>query len=122
VIMLLWSRLGQFMHDNRLRWIIGCASMPMSDGGACAASWWRCLSSRHACPDRVVTPRRPLPLERLPQHLEIEPPPLIRSWLRCGATVLGAPAWDAAFGTAAMPMLLDVQAMSQRHQLHFTRD
>lgn len=123
VIMLLWSRLGQFMQDNRLRWMMGSASVTMNDGGVYAASLWRSLMAAHAAPAGMwVTPRRPLPLERLQAHHQVEPPPLIRSYLRCGATILGAPAQDPDFGTADLPMLLDLHALSSRHQAHFLRD
>jgi putative hemolysin len=127
VIMLLWSRLGQFMRDHRLRWMFGSASVTMNDGGAYAAALWRSLIDLHAAPSSLhVRPRRPLPVERLEQRLTqpvaIEAPPLIRSYLRCGAMLLGAPACDTDFGCADLPMLLDVHEMSMRHRSRFLRD
>ncbi len=123
VIMLLWSRLGQFMHDNHLRWMIGSASVTMTDGGSYAATMWRRLMGAHAAPAALqVRPRHPLPVDRLAQSTTVEPPPLIRSYLRCGAMILGAPAWDTDFGCADMPMLLDLHEMSARHQDRFLRN
>ncbi len=120
VIMLLCSRLEQFMHDNGLRWMIGSASVTMTDGGAYAASLWQSLFVQHAAPASLrVTPRRPLPVDRLCQPVHVEPPPLIRSWLRCGAVILGAPAWNAAFDCADLPMLLDLHAMPSRQPSRF---
>ena len=75
---------------------------------------------QHAAPASLgVTPRHPLPLDRAAQGGRVEPPPLIRSWLRCGAMMLGAPAWDAGFGCADLPMLLDLHATSSRQQVRF---
>ena len=55
-----------------------------------------------------MRPRLPLPVDDLRQDLEVEPPALIKGYLKCGAKVLGAPAWDPDFGTADLPMLLDL--------------
>lgn len=122
VMMLMWSRLAQFMQDNGLRWMVGSASVPVADGGHQAASLWRTLMSMHAAPpSRQVRPRHPLPMDHLQQHLPVEAPPLIRSYLRCGAEILGAPSWDPDFGTADLPMLLDLHNLPQRHQTHFMR-
>jgi putative hemolysin len=120
VIMLLCSRLEQVMRDNGLRWMIGSASVTMSDGGGYAASLCRSLLAQHAAPASLrVTPRHALPVDRAAQGVRVEPPPLIRSWLRCGAMILGAPACDARFGCAELPMLLDLQAMASRRQERF---
>lgn len=117
VTMLLWSRIGQFMHDNGLRWLIGSASVTISDGGGYAATLWQSLFADHAAPVAFrVSPHHPLPVERLAQPVPVEPTPLIRSWLRCGAKLLGAPSWDCDFGCADLPMLLDVRAMSALQQ------
>src|SRR5688500_16267681 len=47
VVMLLWSHIVSFMQRNGLRWAIGCASVPMRDGGHAAASLWRGLCETH---------------------------------------------------------------------------
>lgn len=123
VIMLLWGRLGQFMQDNGLRWMVGSTSVTLSDGGGYAATLWQSLFADHAAPVAFrVSPRHPLPVERLAQLVPVEPTPLIRSWLRCGAKLLGAPSWDCDFGCADLPMLLDLRAMSALHQARFIDD
>ena len=55
------------------------------------------------------TPRLPLPVEELDRHLQVDPPALIKGYLRCGAKILGAPAWDPDFNTADLPMLMRIQ-------------
>jgi putative hemolysin len=123
VVMLLWSHIVSFMQRNRLRWAIGCASVPMRDGGHAAASLWRGLCETHlASPEWRVTPRRPLPVAQLRQDLKVEPPPLIKGYLRCGARLLGPPAWDPEFGSADLPLLIDLNAMTDRYQRRFVGD
>ena len=121
VLMLLWSSILSFMQRNGLRWAIGCASVPMRDGGHAAASLWRGLCETHlVAPEWRVTPRRALPVEQLRQDLKVEAPPLIKSYLRCGAQLLGPPAWDPDFGSADLPLLIDLNTMADRYQRRFT--
>ena len=120
VILLLWSRLAEFMQRNDLRWMVGCASVPMRDGGHAAASLWAHLRQQFMAPaDMQVTPRLPLPVEHLRQDLPVEPPALIKGYLRCGARLLGAPAWDPDFGTADLPMMQDLQALPAAYRRRF---
>ena len=124
VILALWGALAGFMHRNRLDTMIGCASIPMShngvNGGDAAASIWRQLSSTHMAPIQYqVQPRLPLPVERLDSQLDVEPPALIRGYLRLGAKVLGAPAWDPDFNTADLPMLMRIADLPPRYRKHF---
>ena len=120
VLMLLWSSIVAFMRRNGLRWAIGCASVPMRDGGHAAASLWRGLCETHlAAPEFRVTPRRPVPVEQLRQDLKVEAPPLIKGYLRCGARLLGPPAWAPDFGIADLPLLIDLNAMSGRDNQRF---
>jgi putative hemolysin len=36
--------------------------------------------------------------------------------------LLGPPAWDPEFGTADLPLLIDLNAMSDRYRRHFIGD
>ena len=67
-----------------------------------------------------VQPRLPLPIERLDASLDVAPPALIRGYLRLGARVLGAPAWDPDFNTADLPMLMRVADLPTRYRRHFS--
>jgi putative hemolysin len=106
-ILALWGALAEFMARNGLDTVIGCASVSMRDGGHVAASLWRQIAADHLAPiDCRVRPRLPLPIEHLRQDLVVEPPALIRGYLRCGAQVMGEPAWDPDFNTADLPLML----------------
>lgn len=122
VILLLWSSLAEFMHRNGLDLMIGCASVPMRDGGHTAASLWTALRQTHLAPiEEQVTPRLPLPVDELRCDLAAEPPPLIKGYLKCGAKVLGPPAWDPDFGTADLPMMLKLSELPASYRRRFLR-
>ena len=124
VIMTLWGALAEFMVRNKLDTMIGCASIPMLHNGIVsgdvAASIWQQLKTTHLAPiEHHVRPRLPLPVERLNSALEVEPPALIKGYLRLGAKVLGAPAWDPDFNTADLPMMMRIQDLPSRYRKHF---
>jgi len=124
VIMALWGALFEFMDRNRLDTMIGCASIPMLHNGVVtgdvAASIWHQLRQTHLADIQFhVRPRLALPVEQLDHHLSIEPPALIKGYLRLGAKVLGAPAWDPDFNTADLPMMMRTADLPARYKKHF---
>lgn len=120
VISALWGALAEFMQRNALHTMIGCASVGMRDGGHVAASLWTRLSQTHlADVEYQVRPRLPLPVEQLERHHEVPAPALIKGYLRCGAKVLGPPAWDPDFNTADLPMMMRLQDLPTRYRRHF---
>lgn len=119
-IMALWGALAEFMVRNKLDTMIGCASISMRDGGHFAASLWEQLRHTHLAPIELqVTPRLPLPVEELQRDLNVEAPALIKGYLRCGAKVLGPPAWDPDFNTADLPMMMRIADLPARYRKHF---
>ena len=124
VIMALWGALAEFMVRNGLDTMIGCASIPMLHegivSGDVAASVWRQVRQSHLAPIELqVRARLPLPVEQLDDSLAVEPPALIKGYLRLGAKVLGAPAWDPDFNTADLPMLMRIADLPARYRRHF---
>ncbi|MBS7806691.1 GNAT family N-acyltransferase [Variovorax sp. PCZ-1] len=124
VIMALWGALAQFMLRNQLSSMVGCASIPMLHqgrvSGDAAASIWHQVSQTHlADPTWHVHAHTPLPINQFDLSLDVEPPALIKGYLRLGARVLGAPAWDPDFNTADLPMLLRIEDMPTRYRKHF---
>ena len=124
VIMALWGALAEFMVRNKLDVMIGCASIPMLHqgvvSGEVAASIWHQLKQTHlAGVENQVTPRLALPVEQWEVNDAFEPPALIKGYLRLGAKVLGAPAWDPDFNTADLPMLMKINDMPARYRKHF---
>ena len=124
VIMALWSALGSFMVRNQLDTMIGCASIPMLHNGVVsgdlAASMWRQLKETHlASIEYHVRPRLPLPIEQLDGSLQVEPPALIKGYLRLGSKVLGPPAWDPDFNSADLPLMMRIADLPMRYRKHF---
>lgn len=124
VILALWGALFEFMSRNQLDTMIGCASIPMLHNGVvsgdAAASMWKQLAKTNlASIEFHVRPRLPLPIDELDSDLPVEPPALIKGYLRLGAKILGAPAWDPDFNTADLPMMMQVKDLPLRYRKHF---
>lgn len=120
VIMALWSGLAQYMQKNGYEIMLGCASIPMADGGHFAASLYHSLNSDQLAPTEFrAFPRLPLPLEKLNGKLEVEAPPLIKGYLKLGAKICSAPAWDPDFNTADLLTMLRLSEINPRYAKHF---
>ncbi len=120
VITLLWSGLADYLRRSDYDYLVGCASVGMSDGGHAAANLYRKLSSEVLSPvEWRVSPRMPLPLARLGNDVRVVVPPLIKGYLRVGATVCGEPSWDAEFNCADFMMLLSIKNMNDQYARHF---
>ena len=118
----LWGGLAQYMQQHRHEYLIGCASISMADGGHVAASIYRKLHRIYAAPiEYSVFPRCPLPLHALNQYLDAPIPPLLKGYLRLGAYICGEPAWDPAFNTADLLILLPMSRMSSRYARHYLK-
>lgn len=121
-ISMLWSGLVAFAARHDYRYLIGCASLSMADGGCAAASIYRRLVHNHLSPAEYrVFPRCELPLAALDRDVDADPPALVKGYLRVGAYICGAPAWDPDFNTADLLMLLPLSRMSARYARHFLR-
>lgn len=123
VIMMLWSALGAYMRSHDARTMIGCASIALGADPVRATTLWQQLKQTHlVAPQWQVAPRLGLPLaaDRASTHAHlVQAPPLIKGYLRCGARLLGPPALDAAFNTADLPMMLQVDELAPRYRRHF---
>lgn len=120
VIMALWSGLAQYMQKNGYEIMLGCASIPMADGGHFAASLYNSLDKNHIAPTEFhAFPKLPLPLEKLNGGLDVQPPPLIKGYLKLGAKICSAPAWDPDFNTADVLTMLRLSEINPRYAKHF---
>ena len=120
VIMLLWSAIIRYMRHHNRRYLIGCASVSMRDGGTQAASLWNRFRSESMVDSLLEAfPKHPLALSRIPVDTKAQEPALIRAYLKIGAKVCGEPSWDPDFNTADFLLLMDLQSMHPRYARHF---
>ena len=139
VINLIWAGIARYLHLHGLRWLGGCASVSLDDGGATAAAVRDLMLARHLSPPALrVKPRRPwIPAmspvdgsgsqrgvrraEPESSHVDGRPaiPPLLRGYLRLGAWMCGEPAYDADFDCADFFVLLSLDRVHPRYLKHF---
>ncbi len=121
VIMLLWAGIAGVVKHLKLRYVIGCASVSLRDGGATAAHVWNEARGGMAKASDlpVLRPHHPYPVNRLDADLPARTPPLIKGYIKAGARICGEPAWDPDFNTADFPVFLDVEDMDRRYRRHF---
>jgi putative hemolysin len=124
VINLMWTGIARYLHLHGQRWLAGCASVPLHDGGFAAHAVWDVVSNRHLAPPLLrVKPLRPYELGATPsvskRELLAAVPPLLRGYLRLGAWIGGEPALDEDFGVADFFVLLSVDRVDPRYLRHF---
>lgn len=121
-ITMLWSGLAKYMLTHNYEYALGCASIPMVDGGQNAASLYRELREKHLAPiEYRVFPHCPLPFEAFEHQGETNCPPLLKGYLRLGAYICGEPHWDADFNCADLLMLMPLSRMNPRYANHFMK-
>lgn len=119
----LWGGLADYIMKNGHEYLIGCASVSMSDGGHYAASVFNKIYKLHAAPaEYTVIPHNRLPLESLNGELDVIIPPLVKGYLRMGAYIAGEPAFDPEFNCADLFILLPVSRISARITKRFMRE
>lgn len=115
---MLWSEVAQYLVQQGIDYLLGCASISMLDGGHKA---WRITQQVQqeylAAEEFRVTPKRTLPhlANQCTQTDKVVIPPLIRSYMRLGAEVCGDPCWDPAFRCADLLVLLRVDNLAARY-------
>ncbi|MBF9134889.1 GNAT family N-acetyltransferase [Plantactinospora sp. S1510] len=134
VINLMWAGIARYLHLRGLRWLAGCGSVPLGDGGATAVGVWAEVQRRHLSPPPMrVRPHRPWlaepsgaaalsevsPGEAVASRGRVPMPPLLRGYLRLGAWVCGEPAYDPAFDSADFYVLFSLDRMPDRYRRHF---
>lgn len=115
VITALWAGVARYVLDRGATHLAGCASIPLADGGGTAAAVWQTVRAGHLAPAALrVVPHLPFDVETpLPAERPVFPP-LLRAYLKLGARVCGRPAYDPAFGTADLYVLLAVADIPAR--------
>ena len=122
VISLLWAGLMTYLAAHDHAHVIGCASIPVTDGGRAAASICRELLTRHLSPAAWrVRPHVPFAFETLGYDPTTPLPVLIKGYVRLGAYACGPPAWDPHFRTADILLLLPLAEVNPRYVRRLSR-
>lgn len=116
----LWGELAEILNEGGYRYLMGCASISMRDGGVQAQAIVRRLRRENLCTEQLrVVPRTPLPGLDLPEQVTAQLPPLLKGYLRAGAKICGEPCWDPDFRTADIFVLLNRDELCPRYAKHF---
>jgi putative hemolysin len=127
---LLWHGIWAYVLHHRIDAMFGCASLEGTDANAHALPL--SFLHHHALAPaewRVrALPHRHVPMDRLPA-VSIDPkralrllPPLIKGYLRLGATFGEGAVVDRRFGTTDVLVILPVSAINPRYITHFGVD
>ncbi|MDH4561967.1 MULTISPECIES: L-ornithine N(alpha)-acyltransferase [unclassified Pseudomonas] len=119
-IAVLWGELAEVLNQGGYRYLMGCASIPMQDGGIQAQAIMQRLRERHLCTEYLrAEPKNPLPVLELPGNVIAEMPPLLKAYMRLGAKICGEPCWDPDFQVADVFILLKRDELCPRYARHF---
>lgn len=124
-IAVLWSYLARFMQDNGYRYLFGCASISLADGGASFSSIMPQLREKFFTePNLRVTPRLALG-SQFEQHAQPDKPfsfpPLLKAYTKMGVLICGEACWDPDFNVADVFVLLDLEKMTNRYAKRFLK-
>ncbi|WP_027499177.1 GNAT family N-acetyltransferase [Rhodococcus sp. UNC363MFTsu5.1] len=122
VLGLMWAGILNYLELTGYRWAMGCVSVPMqarpSDlpGANVRGVRDRLLAAHATAPDLRVRPLRPVPdLDEIAPPARTVLPPLLRGYLRLGASICGEPAHDPDFGVADFVALLGMAEADERY-------
>lgn len=118
-ILLLWAGMAHYMRAGGYNHLIGCASVPLADGGRVAARVRLDLQKYMTDPEYRVFPHLPFPYAQFEPATAGDMPPLLKGYLRVGAKICGEPAWDPDFNTADFLVWLSLNNLHPRYARHF---
>jgi L-ornithine Nalpha-acyltransferase len=124
---LLWSAIAKYASDRALGHLFGCASLHVSEASD-VRPVYSYLRANHFAPEKY----RVYPVEscRMMIGEDAEGPidsravlsklsPILKGYLRTGAMICGAPAYDAEFGTADVLVILEMEKMAGRYKQRY---
>ena len=126
-ISLLWNAITRYAIERNVTHLFGCGSLHLSDPAE-VQQVYSYLRTNHYAPEKY----RAHPLEgcRMVWHPGFESQvdsrvvmkklsPILKGYLRTGAVICGAPAYDEAFGTADVLVLVEMEKLTGRYRQHY---
>lgn len=121
-IAVLWSRIAQFMMENNYRYLFGCASISLADGGTAFASIMPELRARYMSDEALrVTPKLALDTHAQPCDTANQMPPLLKAYMKMGARICGEACWDPEFNVADVFVVLNLDQVAGRYAKRFLK-
>jgi L-ornithine Nalpha-acyltransferase len=124
---LLWSAIAKYASDRDLRYLFGCASLHVSEASE-VQPVYSYLRAKHFAPEKY----RVYPVESCRMMISEDAQesvdsravlgklsPILKGYLRTGAMICGAPAYDAEFGTADVLVILEMEKMAGRYKQRY---
>ncbi len=111
----LWGFIANYMEEQNIDFMMGCCSIPTSDGYIQANASMDFLRDGYMVPESMrVIPNVKVPVVDVPRE-KIQPPSLLRAYLRLGVRICGELCLDEAFGVADAMILLRRQDLNLRY-------
>jgi len=131
-LMLMWSGLARWLVGRPYTHLMGCVSLSLADGGKLASALYRQLMPAHDAGEcfRVWPIHRLQPdpasaravAEATGSEAESGPPempPLLRTYLRAGARIMGEPCVDHDMHCVDFPVILPLDRLDVRFRQRF---
>lgn len=129
-INLLWGAITRYAVERNIGYLFGCGSLHASDPET-VRQIYSYLRARHLAPEAY----RVFPLGHCrmnlddaageptePRALQRKLSPILKGYLRTGALICGAPAYDTEFGTADVLVLVEMEKLADRYKQHYTSE
>lgn len=117
-IAVLWSGLADYVAQNGIDYLFGCASVPLDDLDGAHRIMQEIRNRYMSAPDLRVAPSHALP-ERVVSFERTRMPPLLKAYVSLGARACGEPYWDTEFHCADVFMLLNLRELHPRYAKRF---
>jgi L-ornithine Nalpha-acyltransferase len=124
---LLWSAIVKYAVERNLTHLFGCASLHISAASE-VQPLYSYLRANHFAPEKY----RVYPVESCRMMISEDAEeradsraalrklsPILKGYLRAGAMICGAPAYDAEFATADVLVILEMEMMAGRYKQHY---
>ena len=117
---LLWGGITGYLVMTGYRYLLGCASIPLDDGGGHAAAFDDLAWTKYAAPQHLrCRPAIPFHVGGIKRPAVPAIPSLLNGYLRLGAVICGPPSLDVDFGTADFLTLVDLATADPRYLRFF---
>jgi len=119
---LLLAGLAKHIRTAGYQYVMGCASIHVGEDPGAAAILCSDLLREHMSPPEFrVSPHHRFDVRAADRGERLALPTLLRGYLRMGAYICGEPAWDDAFRTADLLVLLPMARLNERYAQRLLR-